>query len=226
MADINVERKGPSIWPWIIGLLVLALLIWAIAEMVDTDDVRDVAEVEEVQEPPAAVPAPTPTRPRAAVELEDLMPFGAEDYGQLVMVDGSVVGTPIADGVWILANDNQAVFVQTPVRTEAGQVLQGDDLTAGRRVADVVGVVREARPEQAEKWINQGKLRDVEGFDTWTVHENVVIAAAPQGTTPGAPGQPGAQPPGAQQPGAQQPGTQQPGAQQQDATGRDSAPGY
>lgn len=28
MADINVERKGPSIWPWIIGLIILALLIW------------------------------------------------------------------------------------------------------------------------------------------------------------------------------------------------------
>lgn len=28
MADINVERKGPNIWPWIIGLIVLALLIW------------------------------------------------------------------------------------------------------------------------------------------------------------------------------------------------------
>ncbi|MDQ3557159.1 MAG: hypothetical protein M3409_10365 [Gemmatimonadota bacterium] len=29
MADINVERKeGGSIWPWILGLLLLALLAW------------------------------------------------------------------------------------------------------------------------------------------------------------------------------------------------------
>jgi hypothetical protein len=35
MADINVERRGPRIWPWIIGLVILALLIWAIAEIVD-----------------------------------------------------------------------------------------------------------------------------------------------------------------------------------------------
>ena len=35
MADINVERKGPSVWPWVIGLLVLALLIWALVEMFD-----------------------------------------------------------------------------------------------------------------------------------------------------------------------------------------------
>ena len=33
MADIKVERKGPSIWPWIIGLLVLALLIFALMEL-------------------------------------------------------------------------------------------------------------------------------------------------------------------------------------------------
>jgi hypothetical protein len=33
VADINVERKGPSIWPWIVGLLVVALLAWALIEM-------------------------------------------------------------------------------------------------------------------------------------------------------------------------------------------------
>lgn len=34
MADINVERgNGPSIWPWIIGLIVLALIIWALTQI-------------------------------------------------------------------------------------------------------------------------------------------------------------------------------------------------
>lgn len=29
MADINVERKrGAGIWPWIIGLIILALILW------------------------------------------------------------------------------------------------------------------------------------------------------------------------------------------------------
>lgn len=29
MADIKVERKrGPGIWPWIIGLIILLLLLW------------------------------------------------------------------------------------------------------------------------------------------------------------------------------------------------------
>lgn len=38
MADINVERKGPSIWPWVIGLIVLALLIWALMELFGRSD--------------------------------------------------------------------------------------------------------------------------------------------------------------------------------------------
>lgn len=49
MADLNVERKQRSIWPWIVGLLLLGLIIWGLAELLD-DDRDDVLEdrVEEV----------------------------------------------------------------------------------------------------------------------------------------------------------------------------------
>jgi hypothetical protein len=63
VADINVERKGPSIWPWVIGLLVLALLIWALVELFGdrgdpmvTDPVADTLIVDT----PAVTPAPPP----------------------------------------------------------------------------------------------------------------------------------------------------------------------
>jgi len=56
MADINVERKGPSIWPWIIGLIVLALLVWALMELFGRND-NGVVEDE-----PVATAAPTPPR--------------------------------------------------------------------------------------------------------------------------------------------------------------------
>lgn len=59
MADIDVTRKGPSIWPWIIGLLVLALLIWGLAEMLgDDDDDIDPITTEEVIPAPVAVEDP------------------------------------------------------------------------------------------------------------------------------------------------------------------------
>ena len=54
MAEINIEKK-PKIWPWILGLLVLAAIIYfAFAEGndddMDTDDIvtEEVIEVEEV----------------------------------------------------------------------------------------------------------------------------------------------------------------------------------
>lgn len=53
MAEINVERKGPSLWPWILGLLTLALLIWALTSFFDRAPEVDDAPLAE----PAAAPA-------------------------------------------------------------------------------------------------------------------------------------------------------------------------
>lgn len=64
MADINVERKGTSIWPWIIGLIVLALLIWLLTEMFDGgDETREPVTAEPVPTQPVAEPAPVGTEP-------------------------------------------------------------------------------------------------------------------------------------------------------------------
>jgi hypothetical protein len=51
MADINVERKQRSIWPWIVGLLVLALLIWLLASMFNGDDDEVVVDETTVEAP-------------------------------------------------------------------------------------------------------------------------------------------------------------------------------
>jgi hypothetical protein len=40
VADINVERRERSVWPWIIGLVILALLIWLLWSWM-RDDTRD-----------------------------------------------------------------------------------------------------------------------------------------------------------------------------------------
>ena len=38
MAEIHIERKRTNIWPWIIGLILAALLIWALYAVMDRDD--------------------------------------------------------------------------------------------------------------------------------------------------------------------------------------------
>lgn len=182
MADINVERKGPSVWPWIIGLLVLALLIWAIAEMVDTDETQ-VAEVEEVEPAgaPAAVPAPT-VEPGAAqaVELGTLMPLGTEDAGRTVTTRGTVVGQPIEEGYWILTDQDAVLFVVTEEKRNSGESVH------------VTGRLAPATGDRVRTWRERANLRPAAG---WTIHEDLFIApleggqqAAPGTTAPGTTG--------------------------------------
>ena len=54
MAEINIERKKRSVWPWILLLAILALLAWAIYEL--TNDRNDV-DVEEVPATGMVIPA-------------------------------------------------------------------------------------------------------------------------------------------------------------------------
>lgn len=44
MAEIKVERKGRSVWPWIVGLVVLAVLVWFLIGSLEGDDVKQVQE--------------------------------------------------------------------------------------------------------------------------------------------------------------------------------------
>lgn len=224
MADINVERKGPSIWPWVIGLLVLALLIWAIAEMVDTDeDVTEVAEtdgVEQVEEPPAAVPEPEPVEPEPgvtpdeAVELEELLPLNSDDIGRPVLIEGEVVGEPIDDGFWLRVDNDEthALFVQTPVRTEDGETLETTDVESGDEL-EIVGVVQRMDGQLSDRAMQDTNVRDETDFEQWTVHEDLRI----ENTWAMAPGTQ-QRPPQEQQP--QQQPAPAPGAQQDTAAGR------
>ncbi|MFW6080034.1 MAG: hypothetical protein ACODAE_10460 [Gemmatimonadota bacterium] len=192
MADINVERKGPSIWPWVIGLLVLALLIWAIAEMVDTDEEVAVEEpVEEVTEAPAAVPEPEAVEPdieepdfaiEEATELETLMPLGSEDVGQPVLVSGEVVGVPTPDGFFVHTGteENDVIWVQLPAWSEDGDQWMMDDIEQGQNV-DIVGVVQPLQADQATQAVEDAELSADEDFQDWNVRSDYLIANSAEG---------------------------------------------
>jgi type VI protein secretion system component VasF len=46
MAQINIERKKTPVWPWILALILLALIAWAIYEFVYDRDQTEVYEEE------------------------------------------------------------------------------------------------------------------------------------------------------------------------------------
>lgn len=173
MADINVERKSPSIWPWIVGLLVLALLIWAIAELVDTDEEREIAEIEEVEEAPGALPAPIPEVPtEGGMSLGELEPLGAEDIGSSVQVSGQVVGQPTSDGFWLLTDTDDVLFV-----------MSAQQVTTGEQVR-VSAVLETSSAAESSRWLEHAKLKQAEG---WELHRDLhlhVGAAAPTTSTP------------------------------------------
>ncbi len=84
MADINVERKGPSIWPWIVGLIVLALLIWALMEMFGRDDTTTVAPLTDTVGVVPADTAPWGTMPMDTVGQQ---PMGTDTFGAPMGMD-------------------------------------------------------------------------------------------------------------------------------------------
>ena len=43
MAEIHIERHERSIWPWVLGLVALALLAWWLLSMRNTGDANDLA---------------------------------------------------------------------------------------------------------------------------------------------------------------------------------------
>lgn len=69
MTQIEIQRKrGPGAWPWIIGLLVLALVVWGVVEFMDADDEAAVATNSAAEEaaPAEPVTGPAPlTQPEA-----------------------------------------------------------------------------------------------------------------------------------------------------------------
>jgi hypothetical protein len=67
MADINIERKSTSIWPWIIGLLLLAVVVFVVLQTFngrseeETITPVDSATVQQPNYQPAPPPAPATT---------------------------------------------------------------------------------------------------------------------------------------------------------------------
>ena len=167
MAKLKVERKRKTAWPLLLGVLVLALVLWAITGLLTEDDDAGpdvtVPTVEDTY-PPAAIPAPPDLEPAntgadAARQVDEVAPLGEEDIGQLIRVAGEVVATG-NDAFWILAGD-EVVRVESP-----RVVRKGDTLS-------IAGTLRQADPSRTNR------ISDVldrhPAADAWSVVTSVKL---------------------------------------------------
>lgn len=157
MADLNLERKrGPLLWPWLVGLVVLALLIWGIAELVNTDrDNQQMAQADSAGAATAdgsgagAAPAGGQAAPAAeqtvgVTPLGALVPLGIQHAGQRVMATGQVLSKPANGGFWLRSEGNALVWVKSSLSVKQGQ--QAPDLT---------GTLERARPADVQEWMKE-----------------------------------------------------------------------
>lgn len=153
MADINVERKGPSIWPWIIGLIVLAVLIWLLTEMFDSDD--EVETEPALEEPVMVEPAPEPAAPTAmvaALPVAEIVDDPVTFEGRTVSGEATVAETVDGRTFWLEDQGRRMLVVlhtESALSLEAGQrvritdarVVGAGELAPGSAAAEEQDVV-------------------------------------------------------------------------------------
>lgn len=161
MAEIRIERKhGRNLWPWLVGLVVLALLMWAIAELVNTDrDNKTMAVADSAGAPGANAEAPVPSQPGAAAPASErapevgitpvgaLIPLGVQHAGQTVSASGQVLTAPSHGGFWLRAEGNTVLWVRSPQPVKQGQSVQ-----------DLVATLQRPRPGEVDQWMKDSDL--------------------------------------------------------------------
>lgn len=129
MADIDVQRKGGMGWLWwILGLLLLALIIWWIASGDDEADEAAFTEPAPVVEPTAL---PEPVATSAGMTIADILGNPASFVGQPFSDDEvRVAEVPTDRGFWI-EDQGQRLFVvlidnpqEEPLDVNPGQTVR------------------------------------------------------------------------------------------------------
>ncbi|HET7322027.1 MAG TPA: hypothetical protein VFI96_06005 [Longimicrobiaceae bacterium] len=150
MADIDVQRKSGASWLWwVIGLIILALIIWWLVAYLGRDsEVAPVATtapvVTEPMSPATPVPAPTP---EAGIPVADILANPASWDGRTVSGTVTVADVPTDRGFWIESN-GQRLFAlindqpnEQPQNINPGQVLQITSATVMTSASEVPGTL-------------------------------------------------------------------------------------
>jgi hypothetical protein len=156
MADIDVERRSGAPWVWwIIGIIILALIIWGIAEAMEPDEPDVAAAV-----PPAVVAAaPVAPAPGAVpVLVVHEIVVGPQTWvGKRVSGTAQVSGVPTDRGFW-LGSGSDRIFVvlndqpaETPIDINPGQTVQLTDALVVTDFSQVPGTVEAETREIAQQ---------------------------------------------------------------------------
>lgn len=168
MRHIDVSKKRPSHWPWVIGVIVLGLALWGATVLLAPpadDDGPELPVTAADTLPPSSIPH-AQGGARAMPEppsLSELMPLDEDDVGETVQVEGEVVATG-NDAFWIMA-DSRVIRVDSRQRARKGDTLTvrgvlqpADDETTDRVVTQVL-----AREPGSAGWTIINMLKLVEG---------------------------------------------------------------
>jgi hypothetical protein len=146
------------------GAVILAGLLWAISWLLDT---QQIDQTRDTVTPTSPATSPTSaTTPRGggqstvAMPLAAAIPLGPEDDGFRVIVRGTVLAEPLEEGFWILADEDEVLFVRT---TEPA--LTNQDLT-------MTGTLRQIASAEGAAWAERAKLREAAG---WKVHRDLYL---------------------------------------------------
>jgi hypothetical protein len=141
MRQLDMKRKQTSAWPWLAGLVMLGLVVWATTSLLapKADEIDETADAAvEVELSPA--PLPMPANPIGVTPLrsiQELAPLGQDDVGQRVRAEGEVLATG-TEGFWILAG-SEVIRVESDRQVRQGQAVE------------VEGTLREEPPERTDQ---------------------------------------------------------------------------
>lgn len=166
---IDIERKRPATWPWLLGLVVLGFVVYGVTSLLaaaDEEDMRVAVPTAADTLPPAAIPTPpNPVVLDRVRSVEELAPLGTEHVGEVIRVEGEVLATGTT-GFWILAGlDVLRVDSNRTVRKGEVVTVEGTIEPAAEERTEEIAVEVLSRTPRAEDWgvVESVKLVDSDG---------------------------------------------------------------
>lgn len=168
MKRIDVEKKRPTRWPWLLGVGVLALVLWGVTVLSSAPEEEE-AEPAGITTPDTLPPALIPSRPAAIgpqgrdEDGRSVSEFDEDDIGEVARVAGEVVATG-HNGFWILA-ESHVLRVDSEAR-----VRRGDSVS-------VEGTIRPTDGEATDRMAAEVMSRQGD-FADWTIVRTLKLVDA------------------------------------------------